>query len=732
MNRQTRKLVAPRFSLTFFLIVATLCLCASPRPALAQQGTQTTITTTAGEVLYDIVVTDKHGRVVKDLQPNQVEVLDNGAPQQIKSFALVSQSVHLTPADLARIGADSIAPSTLPGFNMVAIIFDHNMDASGTSLARQAAENWVKKDMGPRDYAAVYRFDQLSYPIQSFTADKSALLKAINVATNGSSRQFRDMTQSTNELEHQAIQLQQQAQAAMGPSGTGPGTTGPSPSATAMLAEAIMARMVADSEAFAASSETTDASRSTLDDLLGVVHSLGRLPGRKAVVYFTEYLWVNANTDFLLNHVIEDSNRANVSFYAVDTAGLNLSTENGSIASALNNAAGTSRTEQNIGAVSMSQANESETTQNVQYDSKRMMSNLASSTGGIFVSNTNDLDSPMRRLEADIDDHYEITWTPSSGFDNTFHTVEIRLARPDLRVRARSGYFAATPGSPAPVEAAAPAAAFEAPLLDLANAAATPAAGGFPFRQAALVFPGNPALQTVEIMMQVPLDDFTTTPAAGGKVAEHFSVLALVKNAQGQEVGKFSQDLPLTVPASARQQNFLFERTLRLAPGQYRLEEVVYEPGTKKSAVKQAPLTISAPAAADGLRMSSVAIVANVTKLDKAATAGDNPLHYRDLRILPNLGEQLVKSANAKLSFYFIVYPPKGASPKLTMTFAQGGQTLAQIPVPLPPADASGRIVLSPAFPLASFPPGNYTLTVQAVAGSQTATQTATFTVAGQ
>ncbi|HZT74242.1 MAG TPA: VWA domain-containing protein [Terriglobales bacterium] len=695
----------------------------------AQQTPQTVITATAGEVLYDMVVTDKHGRVVKDLTPSEVEILDNGVPQKIKSFALVSRSVHLTAADLATIGAGSIAPSTLPGFNMVAIVFDHNMDASGTVLARQAAETWVKKDMGPRDYAAVYRFDQLSYPLQTFTTDKAALLRAINVATNGSSRQFRDLTQTANQLEQQATQLQQQAEASVGATGSGPGTAGPSTTAAATLAEAIMARMVAQSEAFAASGETTDASRSTMNDFLGIVHALARLPGRKAILYFTEWLPVNANTDFLFKDVINDANRANVSFYAIDTAGLNLATENGEIASNLNNAAGISRTEQNVGAVSMAQANESETTENVQYDSKHLMSDLAASTGGIFVANTNDLEGPMRELEADIDDHYELSWIPSSGLDDKFHTVEIRFTRPGLRVRARTGYFAGSAPAAGAVATAAPAAAFEAPMLELANSA-SPSTGGPVFRQSALVFPANPSLQTVEILMQVPLGDFAAAPAAGGKVAEHFSVLALIKNAQGQQVGKFSQDLPLTLPASALKQNFLFERTLQLAPGQYQLEGVLYEPGKKAGTVKQTPLTIGADSAA--LRLSSIAVVANVIKLDKAASAADNPLHYQSVRILPNLGEPLVKSPNARLTFYFVVYPPKGVTPTLTMTFLQSGQTLAQIPVQLPAPDPQGKIVLSPAFPLASFPAGDYTVVVKTEAGGETATQSANFTVSGQ
>ncbi|MGH9491333.1 MAG: hypothetical protein ACRD17_12545, partial [Terriglobales bacterium] len=70
---------------------------------IAQQP-KTTIQRNVNEVMVDLVVTNRHGQTIKNLQPGDLEILDNGQAQKITSFRLVSQSVHLTPADLEKAG----------------------------------------------------------------------------------------------------------------------------------------------------------------------------------------------------------------------------------------------------------------------------------------------------------------------------------------------------------------------------------------------------------------------------------------------------------------------------------------------------------------------------------------------------------------------------------------------------------------------------------------------------
>src|ERR1700732_1150178 len=80
-----------RFILIVAFIASALVCCAQQNPAPAQSS-QTTIRGTAQEVLLDVVVRDKKGRLVKDVTAKDFEVTDDGEPQKILSFRLVTSS----------------------------------------------------------------------------------------------------------------------------------------------------------------------------------------------------------------------------------------------------------------------------------------------------------------------------------------------------------------------------------------------------------------------------------------------------------------------------------------------------------------------------------------------------------------------------------------------------------------------------------------------------------------
>src|SRR5919201_7092559 len=61
---------------------------------------------------------------------------------------------------------------------------------------------------------------------------------------------------------------------------------------------------------------------STSNALLSVVNSMRALPGRKSVIFFSEGLAIPADVAARFRSVIDTANRANVSIYAMDAAGL--------------------------------------------------------------------------------------------------------------------------------------------------------------------------------------------------------------------------------------------------------------------------------------------------------------------------------------------------------------------------------------------------------------------------
>jgi hypothetical protein len=72
---------------------------------------------------------------------------------------------------------------------------------------------------------------------------------------------------------------------------------------------------------------------------------------------------------------------------------------------------------------------------------------LAEETGGLFLQNTNDLASALRKAAEDSDGYYLIGYHPdASTFENSngqpkFHKVDIKLKGTGLHVRSREGFF---------------------------------------------------------------------------------------------------------------------------------------------------------------------------------------------------------------------------------------------------------------------------------------------------
>ena len=71
-------------------------------------------------------------------------------------------------------------------------------------------------------------------------------------------------------------------------------------------------------------------------------------------------------------------------------------------------------------------------------DGGASVNSIAEETGGFSVSG--DHPGGLRRILADLDNYYVLGFYPRDPKDRSFHLTEVRVNRPGLRVRARSGY----------------------------------------------------------------------------------------------------------------------------------------------------------------------------------------------------------------------------------------------------------------------------------------------------
>jgi VWFA-related protein len=180
--------------------------------------------------------------------------------------------------------------------------------------------------------------------------------------------------------------------------------------------------------------------------LLSVVNGLRSLPGRKTVVFFSEGLAIPANVQAQFRSVIHGANRANVSVYAMDAAGLRAESMNAETRKEMQQAQARRLRVLESGRDDASGAMTRGLERNedlLRLHPESGLGQLAAETGGFLIRDTNDAASAFRRIEEDMRFHYLIGYTPSNErWDGKFRSITVKVSRPGVRVQSRQGYYA--------------------------------------------------------------------------------------------------------------------------------------------------------------------------------------------------------------------------------------------------------------------------------------------------
>ena len=184
----------------------------------------------------------------------------------------------------------------------------------------------------------------------------------------------------------------------------------------------------------------------TANALVAIVDALRSVPGRKAVVLFSEGLYKTEATEDRFLSVVNAANRASVSIYAVEAAGLQVKTYESLEAQEIRSVASLSMAQQasgrDVGGGSMTRGLE-QTEDLVKYHPRGSLEWISNSTGGVFVRDTNDITGALQRIGSDLGNYYLLGYTPKNeSFDGRFRKIAVRVKRKGVEVRARSGYFA--------------------------------------------------------------------------------------------------------------------------------------------------------------------------------------------------------------------------------------------------------------------------------------------------
>jgi VWFA-related protein len=712
----------------------------SPAP---QNGQKLVVSTS--EVQLDVVVKDKKGRIVKDLRPGDFEVYEDGVKQNIESFRLVTREATANTSEVKSEVKTAVPrpstpntpaprPKTEENAGVIAIVFDR-LSPDARKRARDAAMTYVGENVKLDDYVGVFVVNLGIATLQNYTTNAQLVRAGIDNASLRAASNF-ETANNANRLNEQATQ----ARAASASAAAGAGAAGAAGGAGAGAAgsaagaadvDARFAEMQARTEETFTVLQRDQQGYATTNGLLAVVNSMKSLPGRKAIIFFSEGMAIPPNVRQHFRSVVNNANRANVSVYAVDAAGLRPISPTQESRDEIN-----ARTRQRMdnldrvftgGAMTMGLERNEDL---LKLNPQSSLMDLAQETGGAFIGDTNNMGQRLKQVDEDMHSYYLLSYEPTNqNYDGKFRNVSVKLNRSGVDVQSRQGYYAVTPTGSSPVLF------YEAPALAILNSATPP--NDFLLQSLSLHFPENerPGLTTISV--QVPATAFTFTENRENKdkplFNADFSIVVLVKDQAKQVIDKLSYHYSLVGPldqaAKTKEQKVLFYRELNLPPGNYLIEAIAHDTVTNKASVRKRMLEIP-DVDETALRLSNVTIIQRVEQL-KPEEKTNSPLQTGTLMIYPSFGEPISKAAG-KMGFFFNVYPAKGTSnkPNLTLEIVQNGKAIANVPMQLSSADATGKIAQVSTLPLDSLNPGLYQLKITAKDNQRSVSRSTYFTVA--
>jgi VWFA-related protein len=707
--------------------------------AAGQRQGRPSYDTATTAILVDVVVRDRRGRPVLDLNQADFEVFEDGVPQKVDTFTRVTRGSGIgiavkwrnpenTTAIVSDGAADGPSTPTPPVEASTALVFDH-LSAEALSLAQSATLLYVPMSGESEVRVGVFATDPGLRVVQAYTTDRAAIREGVRrVLPAGTSA-----ADQTSERRDQLVDRQRELAGQLQSTATGAarGTAAMAAIGSQIGSREQELQMIALERSLIDSASALDRETRGYDTshlLASVVRTLAERPGRKSIVYFSEGLPVSPVLSAKLDNVIADANRANVTVYAVDARGLHTKSATEAAQKEIREyaeerlqqlAAGTTRTNRPI-TQGLEQVQDT-----VKLDSRTGLARLASDTGGFLVNESNDLTSAFRRIDEDNRFHYLLSYSPpNAAFDGKFHAIQVKVRRPGVEVFSRNGYRATRTLRSSDADT------YERPALERLDR--TPLPNDFPVRAAGFTFPdpGHPGLTPVIVRFGTGVLEFATDSQRSTYSAQAI-VLVRVRNAQGEVVHKVSQQYVLSGEAkdleAARRGDVLFYRQPDLLPGLYTIEAIVFDAIAGRASVRVSTLDVP-QSDASAIAMSSLVLVRQTEETAEPPSATrPAPLFIGRTLLYPNIGEPIVKGTASELSFYFALYgDPAGAS--ATVDLLKDGRVVATTPLELPKL-AGGRAQHVGRLPIDGLPVGTYQLRIRVAAGQRELSRTAFFTV---
>ena len=693
------------------LVAAVAVISLINRGLIAQAPPRPDFNAATASVLVDVVVRGPHGAAINDLTARDFNVLEEGVPQTVDAFHVV------------RPGDGAPAPA------VVALAFDP-LSSEGLALAVKSVDAYLGT-VKTMDFTGVFRLGGSVDVVQPFTTDAEAVRQAVRsmlktarartasgAQANTTGQQGsggmrlasmtiefeRTLTVEGVVVEHQSVLNHREWM-----------------ESTESDVAGLQARVDRGQAQF-----DQLAAADTLSGLLAMIDSLSDIPGRKTLVYFTEGADItNERAQHYRESIVATANRANVTLYTIDSAGLRTHSAGEDMAAHL---ADQSKYESGVLERDSTRAWTRDLERNeqlVQGNAATFMSVLAERTGGFVVSDTNDLRKGLSEIEADRHSYYLLRYTPrNTDFRGEFRRIAVTVPGRDAVVRSRTGYVAVKAAGPGPLLS------HEAPALAVLGSGVL--ATDIPVHGAALSMPRADAIGRVAVLVAV-------APGSATYVADRtsyrsdFTIVGLIRSGAGDAIDKVSQRYQLTGPVSkmeeAQRGGVLFFRHRDLPQGVYTLDYVIYDALTKKAgAGRSVPFEVAGPddtAPAVG----SLMVLNRAQPIAETKQDDSNPMVWNDLVLYPNVGEPIRRSTSKTVSFFLPIVSRSVADLSASLELFKDGQVAGATPLAVPKPDGAGKLAVMGQLPIEGFPPGEYLLKATIRHGASSEVREARFTV---
>jgi len=397
-------------------------------------------------VEVDVLVSDSDGHFVPGLKKEDFQIREDGKPQSITAFSMVT--VPVDRADVPLFASQPIPPDVqtnerpFEGRIYVLLLDDLHVDASRSQRAKNAARSFIERNFAPNDLMAVMTVGGSRAATQEFTNNKSLLLSAVD---NFMGAKIESATIARNN--EYFLQLAVENRATLGRDSV---ISDPHELTRLYNARAALRTIRDVSEWFGGvrgRRKTVLMVSEGLDIDVNHATSLA-IAGTAAQVQSD-----NQGGALVINDMLEAigaAQRSNVTLYTIDPRGLTNLADDAIAVSGFaqqNEALLAGGTTQNSAARNIGSASTRDELMRSQDD----LRTLADETGGLAAVNTNSFDAAFDRIVSDSSSYYVLAYyPPSEKRDGKFHKIDVQVKRPGITVRARRGYKSPRGAAPDP------------------------------------------------------------------------------------------------------------------------------------------------------------------------------------------------------------------------------------------------------------------------------------------